>query len=72
MNEQQFSKEQELLKSIDHLEFENNCLRQLLTYCMDIMSSKKEKAKKQEEIQTAQENLFITNRNFTIAFERNL
>ncbi len=60
MNEQQSSKEQELLKNIDHLEFENNCLRQLLTYCMDIISSEKEKAKKQEEIQTAQENLFIT------------
>lgn len=57
MNEQQSSKEQELLKNIDHLEFENNCLRQLLTYCMDIISSEKEKAKKQEEIQTAQENL---------------
>jgi len=60
MNEQQSSKEQELLKHVDHLEFENNCLRQLLTYCMDIISSEKEKAKKQEEIQTAQENLFIT------------
>lgn len=60
MKGQQFSKEQELLKHIDHLEFENDCLRQLLTYCMDIISSEKEKEKKREEMQTAQENLFIT------------
>lgn len=60
MSEQQSLKEQELLKRIDHLELENDFLRQQLIYYIDAKSSKKEKEKKRQEKKSVREKLFIT------------
>lgn len=60
MSEQQSSKEQELLKRIDHLELENDFLRQQLIYYIDKKSSEKEKKQEEKEKKNAREKLFIT------------
>lgn len=48
MSKQQSSKEQELLKRIDHLELENDFLRQQLIYYIDKKSSEKERREKEK------------------------
>lgn len=60
MSEQQSSKEQELLNCIDHLELENDFLRQQLIYYIDKKSSEKEKKQEEKEKKNAREKLFIT------------
>lgn len=60
MSEQQSSKEQELLNRIDHLELENDFLRQQLIYYIDKKSSEKEKKQEEKEKKNAREKLFIT------------